>query len=356
MIEKLKNLPRHHQQLGVGAIVLVLLAAAGVVFALTRGDGDTVPENVAFKVGDREVTISELNDRNELLKAFYGLEAPSDTRKKERDLYRRDSAKSFAISMVEESAADEANIDIPDDEVDRQIKKFIKGAFDVDRYAFLASLGNVGASEKALRAEIRRRLEIRALEKKFAPDTKVSDAELAAGFEKYKGELGQPEKRTISNIVVATRSEATKVRNRLTRGEAIATVAKQVSIDQATRDKGGKLGSVSLDQLEPAVGKAIFTTPVGKVYGPAQGQYGWNVGVVTKIDKPRPPSLKRDGDLLRQVLALKKSTDAWTAWLEKRLRDANIVYAKAYQPKDPYDVSTFTSPAAGGGGEQNGDK
>jgi len=345
MIDRLKSLTRQQKQMAVGIVVVLLAAAAGVVFVLTRGDGDDLPDDVALKVGGQEVTISELNTRIDQLESLYGAEVPED--KKGRDEFNRSTAKSMAMDIVLSDVAKAEGIKVSDKDVDKLLDEGISQNFDGDRNAFLDSLANQGASEKWIREEGRRWLVRQAILDKLAPDVSVTDEELKENFAKYKDKLGQPERRAVSNIVVATRGQANQVAKRLRQGESVASVARAVSIDESTRSKGGKLGAVAQAEFEPAVGKAVFATGAGQVYGPVKGSYGWNVGVVGKIDKARAGNLKRDGELLRQVLELKKSTDAWKVWLEKKMRAAHVVYAEAYQPKDPYDVSSIVN------GDQN---
>ena len=93
--------------------------------------------------------------------------------------------------------------------------------------------------------------------------------------------------------------------------------------------------------MVPPVGRVVFGTAPGKPYGPVQGPQGWNVGVVTEVLPRRPATLDRVADELRATLEAVESQRRWSAWLEDQLRAAEIVYADAYRPEDPYEVSAW---------------
>jgi peptidyl-prolyl cis-trans isomerase C len=87
----------------------------------------------------------------------------------------------------------------------------------------------------------------------------------------------------------------------------------------------------------------VFDVAPGGPYGPEQGPQGWNVGVVTEVLPRMPATLDRVADDLRATLEAEESQRRWSAWLEDRLRAAEIEYADAYRPEDPYDVSAWPS-------------
>lgn len=317
-----------------GVLAVVVAVVVGLVW---RPWASAVPEDAAFVVGEREVGISELDQRNDSLRALYGVQEPSG--KAGRAEFRRQAAKSMVISIVLERAADDASIAVPAEEVDAALRTFLDNEFDGDRKAFIDALGNVGTSEAEVREEIERQMRLRLLLDHVAGDVKVSDEDLRAAFTERKEELATPERRAVSNIVVSTRRDAADVRRRLDAGADIATLARQVSMDAATRDKGGRLGKVARADLVPSVGKAVFGAAPGKAYGPVEGPQGWNAGVVTDVEPRVPARFVRVVERLRATLEHEERTRRWSAWLEERLRSAEIEYADEYRPEDPFEVT-----------------
>lgn len=319
--------------------VVAVLAVVGAALAVARPWSDEVPDGTAFRVGDRAVTVDELHARNDSLRAMYGIQEPLDG--KELDAFRRQAAKSMAISIVLDRAVAEAGIDVPDAEVDAAVTSFVGNRFDGDRDQFLDALGNVNTSEDAVRTEVRRQLELRELLDEVAGDVVISDADVRSAFAQRRASLATPERRVVSNLVVSSEAEARQVRRRLDRGADVAVLARQVSIDAATRDKGGRLGAVARADLLPAVAEAVFAAPVGRAYGPVEGSQGWNVGVVTAVRAPVAATLAGSAATLRTALTSEEEQAAWSDWLAGELRAADVTYEASYRPSDPYDVSAW---------------
>ena len=318
----------------------VLAVAIAVVVGLAwQPWASEVPEDAAFVVGDDPVSVTELDRRNESLRALYGVQEP--TAESERADFRRQAAKSMAISIVLDGAAEDASVDVPDQQVDSTLASFVEAQFGGDRQAFLDALANVGTSEGDVRDEIRRQLLLRELLDEVDGEVEIGVDQLRAAFEERKGELATPARRRVSNIVVASRQDAEVVRRELDTGADVVGLARRVSIDAATRDQGGDLGPLARGDLVPAVGKAVFAAAAGDVYGPVKGPQGWNVGVVTEVLPHLPATLDRVADDLRAALEAEESQRRWSAWLAEQMRAAEIVYADAYRPEDPYEVSAW---------------
>ena len=339
--------PSQKKYAGAAAVVLAIaVAVALVVTVVWKPWADDIPKGTAFKIGDDAVSVSDLNSRNDSLRALYGIEAPLE--EEALDKFRRRAAKSMAISLVLDRAVKDEKITVAKADLDQAMDVFVTQNFGGDHNAFVDALGNVNTSEKEVRREVERQIALRLLLKEIAKDVAVTDEELAAAFTERKASLDLPQRREVSNIVVATKQEAQKIRNQLDKGGDVATLAQTNSLDQATRDKGGALGAVSLAEFEPAVGPVVFKTRAGSAYGPVQGSFGWNVGVVTKVLPPQPATLAKDGPRLREVLIAEQSQALWSTWLEKKMRAADIRYAEPYRPEDPYDTNAWVSDQTGG--------
>lgn len=320
------------------ALAVVLLAVVAAV-AMWHPWRSELPDDAVFAIGDDVVSVADLDERDDSLRALYGVQEPLDGAR--RDTFRRQAAKSMAISMVLDRAVDEAGIDVPDADVDKAMDAFVASQFSGAREDFLDALGNVGTSEAAVRTEIRRQLELRLLLDDVAGEVEVSDDELAAAFAERKDRLSTPQKRGVSNIVVATRNDARSARRRLDGGYEVGALARELSIDGATRDRGGWLGAVAQADLVPAVGAAVFGVPAGSAYGPVLGPQGWNVGVVSRVIPAAPATLRSVGEQLRASLVAEEKQRRWSAWLADELRGAAIEYADEYRPDEPYDVTAW---------------
>jgi peptidyl-prolyl cis-trans isomerase C len=322
------------------ALALVVGAVVGGV-SLAK---DHVPGNAAFVYGDRVVTKAELNRRIDALRALYGITEPKSAAK--RDEFRRSAAKSYAVTLILERQAKQAGIVISEKKTRDLLDKLIDAQFG-SRDSFIEALGNVGTSERAVLDELRRQAATIALRKDVVGKATISDAFLKSSFERRKNQLGTPQQRRLKNIVVATRSDASQVAQRLRSGESVDALAAAVSVDESTRETGGDLGYLTAAQLERAVAQAAFGVEKGEVYGPVKASHGWNVGVVAAIRSAQPADFDAVRAPLRKQLAQEQETVKWSRWLAKVIHDADVHYAKAYEPADPDAPPPLGGPTEG---------
>ncbi|GAA5129549.1 peptidyl-prolyl cis-trans isomerase [Haloechinothrix salitolerans] len=302
-----------------------------------------LPADVAFRYGDKLVTEDELNQHSDMLRVLYGVTTPKKEDGKAQ--FRKDVAKSYAVSLVLQRAAGERDISIADKQARDALTRFVSerigegpGAYN----QFIQSLSDEGTSEKVVLNELKRRLAIAKLSDAVVGDVgKVTDKEVKQAFVRRKDSLGTPERRAISNIVVKSKDEARRVLREIRSGTSFAKVARTVSLDGSTRDKGGRLGTLSKRQLEKSYAEVAFSTDKGELFGPVKNQHGWNVGRVNKILPPKPAEFSEIKKSLAQQLRTETALERWRSWLGERIADAGIVYADNYRPADPDALPTM---------------
>lgn len=309
---------------------------------------DDLPDGAAFRIGDQVVTAKEVDRRVDALEALYGVTEP--TGRSERADFLRDAAKSMAVQLMLQDEARERDVVVPAKEVDDTLQQLVEQRYpDGGRTAFVAALGALGATEEQVRREIADQLLVSKLFDDVAGDVAVDDAELADTFEERKADLGTPVRRSLRNIVVADRATAQAVVRRLRQGTPFAQVARSVSLDTATRDRGGLLGPVASADLEKAYAQAAFAAPVGRVFGPVKTQHGWNVGLVERQLPAAPASLADVRDALRRTVLAEKSLSRWRSWLRTVITGHDVTYADAYRPADPDAVPDLGQAQVGEG-------
>ena len=82
------------------------------------------------------------------------------------------------------------------------------------------------------------------------------------------------------HILVASREACEKLKEQIEAGADFAAVAKEHSQCPSGR-QGGDLGEFGRGQMVPEFDQAVFTGEVGKVLGPVQTQFGYNLLRVT---------------------------------------------------------------------------
>jgi len=86
-----------------------------------------------------------------------------------------------------------------------------------------------------------------------------------------------------------------EIRDRIMAGEDFSELARQYSDDETTRESGGDLGLVVIDQLQiPEFKNAVDTLEAGEISQPFATQFGHHIVKVENRLEPRPLTLEED--------------------------------------------------------------
>ncbi len=180
----------------------------------------------------------------------------------------------------------------------------------------------------------------------------VSQAQIAAYYASHQTSFGQPERRDLRLILVKTPGAAAQAKGQIQHGKSIATVAKSLSIDQATKAKGGALTGVARGQQEKALDDAVFAAKRGVLTGPVKTQFGYYVFQVQKVTPGSQQTLAQATPMIKQQLTSQMQQAALAAfsktfqakWKAKTDCRSSYVMADCKQYKAPQ------TPALPGGG------
>ena len=153
---------------------------------------------------------------------------------------------------------------------------------------------------------------------------KVSDAQIQSYYNKNKSRYAQPEKRALRIVLTKTKPNAQQALKALQSGQSWKKVAKQYSIDAASKNQGGQLPPQAKGTLEQALDAAVFSGKQGKLTGPVKTQFGYYVFQVTKITPASQQSLAQVKSSIKQTLATQNQQNALNNFVkdfQKRWRD-----------------------------------
>ncbi|MFM8333820.1 MAG: SurA N-terminal domain-containing protein [Candidatus Methylumidiphilus sp.] len=122
----------------------------------------------------------------------------------------------------------------------------------------------------------------------------ATDDELKAQYEEQKAQFGAPERRKVSHILVAGDMEneesakavlakAEQIRARIGKGEDFAKLARELSEDKESATKGGDLGFVNKEALDPNFAASAFSLQQGTVSQPVKTPFGYHLIKVTEL-------------------------------------------------------------------------
>ncbi len=157
--------------------------------------------------------------------------------------------------------------------------------------AWAAYLANEGLTRDALRTQIRAQLTAQTLveQETSRVPSDVSEAEARALYDANPSLFQSGETLRVSQILVRVppgttpgreavlRARAEGILARLHKGEDFGKLAKALSEDKASADKGGELAPLGRGQSDPAFEKAAFALKVGEVSGVVATRFGFHL-------------------------------------------------------------------------------
>jgi foldase protein PrsA len=335
-----------------------VLAVTGIGAAVVTGCGNDVPPNAVAKVGDSVITQDEFDkwmktasagqaqggaapatpDPPDFKKCVAakkkqpvpkGQDKPSDSQLKKQCKQQFDQLKTEVMQFLIQSEwvqqeADAQGVKVTDKEIKRSFEDQKKQAFPTDK-AYQQFLKSSGMTE----ADILFRVKLDQLQKeltqKVTKDSKkVSDQDVAEYYDKNKKRFAQPERRDLLVVLTKTKAKADQAMSALQGGQSFKSVAKKFSIDQASKNQGGRLLAVAKGQQEKALDDAVFKAPKSKLEGPVKTQFGYYVFKVTKVTPASQQTLTQATPTIKQLLQSQnqqKALDDFVKDFQKRWKD-----------------------------------
>jgi foldase protein PrsA len=163
--------------------------------------------------------------------------------------------------------------------------------------------------------------------------SKVSETQIANYYNQNKSRFATPEKRDLRIILTKTQAQANNALASIKHGQGFASVARKVSIDQASKAQGGALLGVIHGQQEAALDTAVFAAPLHKLEGPVKTPFGFYVFQVQK-DTPASQQSEAQARLTIQQLL--------TSMNQQKALDT---FVKAFQAKWRGRTTCRTNPS-----------
>jgi peptidyl-prolyl cis-trans isomerase C len=162
---------------------------------------------------------------------------------------------------------------------------------------------------------------IRELFLDFQKKNPVTDAEMQAEYDKYKGQAEDKEYQA-RHILVESEDEAKGLIAQLKSGAKFDELAKKSSKDPGSGQNGGDLGWAAASSYVPEFSKAMVQLEKGKfTEAPVKSQFGWHVIQLEDVRQQQFPSLDEVKPQLRQSLEQQKLTKFQTDLREKARTD-----------------------------------
>lgn len=305
----------------ISALIIGMFVFSAVGCDMIEKTPEGIEKQVVAKVNDEKIT---KGDMDELLKqsgVISGIEQQYGTN------YTTNEDAMSALKTQEDQLLDqkisevlflqkakELKLQPSDSELNKEVTTQYNAAkknYKTDA-AWKAALSQAGYTDADLKEQIRNQLIEQKVVSYIYKGISVSDSAAKSYYDKNQNQYTQTTNTmNISHILVSTEAEAEKVEQRLKNGEDFATVAKDVSTDTGSKDKGGNLGNIQVnDQNYDATFMAAANKlKAGEVSQPIHTQYGWHViKCISRTNYPVKPFDSVKADIKNTLLQQKQQT------------------------------------------------
>ncbi|MBP1153505.1 MULTISPECIES: peptidyl-prolyl cis-trans isomerase [unclassified Paenibacillus] len=223
--------------------------------------------------------------------------------------------------------AETQGILVSESEVQQELKRMQQG-YDSESQFYELMREQLGFTPEALKNDVYHKL---LGDKITIQGIIITDQEVSAYMGAHQEEFEPRVQLRLQHIVAANREQAQRALDDLARGEDFAQVAKERSLDDATRDSGGDLGWLEDDDpfIHPAVMEAAISLKPGEVSKPmeADGRY-----VIVRVAERKEQSKGSPEVLREQVrkeLALREAPPLNDA-LERLRKKWNVTLRESF--------------------------
>ncbi len=281
----------------------VLLVALFVGVALAQGVGkpSVSDGNVAEIEESPEGTITQEDFDRSLIQTaarqqIDPVPAPGD---EQYDLLKEAALSDLILAAWVRGEGEERGIEITEAAIDRELDTIKEQQFGSEK-AFDRFLEDSSFTLDEARDRIALQLVSDQIQQDVIPEEpEVTDEEIDLYYEENQAQFEQPETRDVRQIKAQTEGEAEEALAALESDDSPGSwedVAKEFSIDEATKGAGGLSQAVVEGQNEPALDEQIFASPEGELVGPFETDTGWYVIQVESISPAQTQPLECPAD------------------------------------------------------------
>jgi len=152
----------------------------------------------------------------------------------------------------------------------------------------------------------------------------VTEEEARKYFNEHPEEFDRPERAQVSHILLKTEAQAKDALAKIRAGEPFEKLAREISLDDSTRDRGGDMGSFSRKQRPQLADAAFALKNPGQISGPIQTGRGFEIIKLIKLIPPVKETFAQAREGLLSRLRARKRQEVKQQLLAKLREKANI--------------------------------
>lgn len=155
------------------------------------------------------------------------------------------------------------------------------------------------------------------LKKEVEEKAIVDDSEVKTFYEQNADKFTIGTQIKASHILVETENEAKDILGRIKKGERFSELAKSLSKDKGSAEKGGDLGYFSRGKMVPEFERAALGLKPGEVSEPVRTRFGYHVIKLTDMKMGNPASFEQSEESIRKQLLAEKRKRLFDSLVEK---------------------------------------
>ena len=350
-----------------GKKLFATLALSAILFS---GCGVKTAQTI-IKVNDTKITqaqFDEMLDREANNSAFaqmkMNIKDPNNTFI--YNLVKSRIVNELVIKALLDEEAKKRNIKVTKADLDEAIKVVVDKVGSKEQLDKILKHNGISAAD--FKKDLKEQVKMKKLAESLGA-AEVSDAEVKAYYDKNIDKFKYPDRVRASHILIAVNPEEmtevvksepankdlseiqikSKVGEQIMAKEAkakeilaqvkkdpstFAKVAKEVSEDPASAEKGGDLGFFAKKEMVPEFANAAFGAKPNTIVGPIQSQYGYHIILVTDRMAAGQEPFEKVKSNIKEFLVNEKQLDKIDNLVESLKKTAKIEYVnKDYDPE-----------------------
>ncbi|WP_342437863.1 peptidyl-prolyl cis-trans isomerase [Paenibacillus sp. FSL L8-0436] len=226
--------------------------------------------------------------------------------------------------IVVDKEAKALGVAVTDEEIEQELKRSMTGYGSEEQY-YAQMQSELGLSRQEVREEAVYRLTLQAV---ATAGITITDAEIDNYLAENSERFTPRKEMQLSIIKVATYSEAERVMDRLEHGEEFAALAKELSIDEESRGRGGSIGTV--EEEDPFWPEDLLKTAAqldeGDIAGPLQTGDDYAIIRLEKMIDPKSQDQTEIREQVRRELALEQAAPLQQVESDLRAKYDTAIY------------------------------
>ena len=306
-----------------GAAAIFLAALLGCSGNIITVNGEGISRSEFKKEVERRLLLVRREDPDEL-KGKRGVKLREET--------ERQVATELIKALLMAQQARKLRVSVPVDEVNRRLEeeRRKRGSEEFDR-----EMKKQGLSEADYRKVLENQALVDGLGNKICGEVTVTPDEAESFYLTHKDLFTHSAMVRAAHILLDTRGQAEVVAEEAAKGTDFATLARNLSRDQATRSNGGELGWIESGTMDPAFERAAFSLKSGQVSGVVRASDGYHViKVLERREAYLPPFNDVKGEAIR-MLESREKEEKFSDWLRTVYANAEVAMQASLGRWDP---------------------